>query len=210
MSKTKRIIAAVTAAIITATSYAAISVSAEDNGGSDHGFVSSSVSAQTDKNEAAVSNAQLYDKLGQLLKQGDSLKYGEALYTTGTPDGEKWTKDFYEQRVDFYGEEFLAKYIVNGEFLRDAVEADIADFSTEPHTALAEAIKAYKKAMIQEAIEQLKKQNIKYDYSEASENLIINVTAEEFKDLFLENISCYYIASTSSDDGFVSTKGMDL
>ena len=126
MSKTKRIIAAVTAAIITATSYAAISVSAEDNGGSDHGFVSSSVSAQTDKNEAAVSNAQLYDKLGQLLKQGDSLKYGEALYTTGTPDGEKWTKDFYEQRVDFYSEEFLAKYIVNGEFLRDKVVSDMA------------------------------------------------------------------------------------
>ena len=60
--------------------------------------------------------------------------------------------------------------------------------------------------MIQEAIEQLKEQNIKYDYSEASENLIINVTAEEFKDLSLENVSCYYIGtSTSSNDGFVST-----
>ena len=135
MSKTKRIIAAVTAAIITATSYAAISVSAEDNGGSDYGFVSSSVSAQTDKNEAAVSNAQLYDKLGQLLKQGDSLKYGEALYTTGTPDGEKWTKDFYEQRVDFYGEEFLAKYIANGEFLRDKVVSDMEELTTKENNS---------------------------------------------------------------------------
>jgi len=147
MSKTKRIIAAVTAAIITATSYAAISVSAEDNGGSDHGFVSSSVSAQTDKNEAAVSNAQLYDKLGQLLKQGDSLKYGEALYTTGTPDGEKWTKDFYEQRVDFYSEEFLAKYIVNGEFLRDKVVSDMAEITTKENNsglkATAEDINEY-------------------------------------------------------------------
>lgn len=147
MSKTKRIIAAVTAAIITATSYAAISVSAEDNGGSDHGFVSSSVSAQTDKNEAAVSNAQLYDKLGQLLKQGDSLKYGEALYTTGTTDGEKWTKDFYEQRVDFYGEEFLAKYIVNGEFLRDKVVSDMAEITTKENNsglkATAEDINEY-------------------------------------------------------------------
>ena len=35
-------------------------------------------------------------------------------------------------------------------------------------------------------------------------------TAEEFKDLFLENISCYYIASTSSDDGFVSARGTDM
>ncbi|WP_455530722.1 dockerin type I repeat-containing protein [Ruminococcus sp.] len=164
----------------------------------------------TEYNEAVSDNNLLDEKLHQILKDGDELKYGELLYTTGTPDGIKWSQELYEQRVEFYGEEFLAKYIVNGEFLKDKVEADIADFSTEPHTALAEAIKAYKKAMIQEAIEQLKKQNIKYDYSEASENLIINVTAEEFKDLFLENISCYYIASTSSDDGFVSTKGMDL
>ena len=158
--------------------------------------------------EDVSSNKLLYEKLHQILKDGDQLKYGELLYTTGTPDGEKWAKELYEQRVEFYGEEFLAKYIVSGEFLRDKVEADIADFSTEPHTALAEAIKAYKKEMIQESIEQLKKQNIKYDYSEASETLIINVTAEEFKVLSLENVSCYYIgASTSSDDGFISTVG---
>ena len=156
--------------------------------------------------EEVRSNNLLDEKLHQILKEGDELKYGEILCTTGTPDGIKWSQELYEQRVEFYGEEFLAKYILNGEFLKDKVEADIADFSTEPHTALAEAIKAYKKAMIQEAIEQLKEQNIKYDYSEASENLIINVTAEEFKDLFLENVSCYYIGtSTSSDDGFVST-----
>ncbi|WP_366509092.1 dockerin type I repeat-containing protein [Ruminococcus sp.] len=156
--------------------------------------------------EEVRSNNLLDEKLRQILKEGDELKYGELLCTTGTPDGIKWSQELYEQRVEFYGEEFLAKYILNGEFLKDKVEADIADFSTEPHTALAEAIKAYKKAMIQEAIEQLKEQNIKYDYSEASENLIINVTAEEFKDLSLENVSCYYIGtSTSSDDGFVST-----
>ena len=160
--------------------------------------------------EEVRSNNLLDEKLHQILKEGDELKYGEILCTTGTPDGIKWSQELYEQRVEFYGEEFLAKYILNGEFLKDKVEADIADFSTEPHTALAEAIKAYKKAMIQEAIEQLKEQNIKYDYSEASENLIINVTAEEFKDLFLENISCYYIASTSSDDGFVSARGTDM
>ena len=161
--------------------------------------------------EEVRSNNLLDEKLRQILKEGDELKYGELLCTTGTPDGIKWSQELYEQRVEFYGEEFLAKYIVNGEFLKDKVEADIADFSTEPHTALAEAIKAYKKAMIQEAIEQLKKQNIKYDYSEASENLIINVTAEEFKDLSLENVSCYYIGtSTSSDDGFVSARGTDM
>ena len=131
MSKTKRIIAAVTAAIITATSSSLISVFADENGGSDFGFVSSGAKTETDNNETVISEAQLYDKLGQLLKDGDSLKYGEALYTTGTPDGEKWTKDFYEQRVEFYGEEFLAKYIVNGEFLRDKVVSDMAEITSK-------------------------------------------------------------------------------
>lgn len=58
----------------------------------------------------------LTDKLSQLLKEGDALKYGEALYQMGTPDGEKWAREFYESRVEFYGEELLGKYIVDGEF----------------------------------------------------------------------------------------------
>ena len=125
MSKTKRIIAAVTAAIITATSSSLMSVFADENGGSDFGFESKSVTDKSDNIEEVESDAQLYDKLGQLLKDGDSLKYGEALYTTGTPDGEKWTKEFYDQRVEFYGEDLLSKYIVDGEFLRKSVESDM-------------------------------------------------------------------------------------
>ncbi len=125
MRKTKRVIAALTAAIITATSTSLMSVCADENGGSDFGFVSKSTTNKSDNIEAVESDAQLYDKLGQLLKDGDSLKYGEALYTTGTPDGEKWTKEFYEQRVEFYGEDLLSKYIVDGEFLRKNVESDM-------------------------------------------------------------------------------------
>ena len=125
MRKTKRVIAALTAAIITATSTSLMSVCADENGGSDFGFVSKSTTNKSDNIEAVESDAQLYDKLGQLLKDGDSLKYGEALYTTGTPYGEKWTKEFYEQRVEFYGEDLLSKYIVDGEFLRKSVESDM-------------------------------------------------------------------------------------
>ena len=147
MRKTKRVIAAVTAAIITATSTSLMSVFADENGGSDFGFVSKSTTNKSDNIEAVESNAQLYEKLAQLLKQGDSLKYGEALYTTGTPDGEKWTKEFYEQRVDFYGEEFLAKYIVNGEFLRDKVVSNMTEITTKEKNsglkATAEDINEY-------------------------------------------------------------------
>lgn len=64
--------------------------------------------------------------LGQLQKEGDSLKYGDALYTTGTPDGEKWAQSLYEERTLYYGKALLSKYIVGGEFLRDKVEQDIA------------------------------------------------------------------------------------
>ena len=160
--------------------------------------------------EDVSSNKLLDEKLHQILKDGDELKYGELLYTTGTPDGEKWAKELYEQRVGFYGEKFLAKYIVNGEFLIDKVEEDIKDFSNAPHNALAEALKAYKKAMIKDTIEQLKQQNIGYEYREASDELIINVTSEEFKSLSLENVLYYCLASTSSDYGFVSTSGANL
>ena len=59
------------------------------------------------------------DKLDQLLNSGDVLKYGEAVYTTGTPDGTKWGKELYDARVEFFGEELLSKYIVDGEFLKD-------------------------------------------------------------------------------------------
>lgn len=90
--------------------------------------------------------------LGELLKVGDQLKYGELLYTTGTPnhtpgamDFELWSKELYDQTVEYFGEELLAKYIVDGEFLRDKVEADMeAPVPTVAKEAYIEAQKAYK------------------------------------------------------------------
>jgi len=120
MKKAKRIIAAVTALLLTTASSSFASVIAD----SDSGFVSTTASTAAN-DESDISDAQLYEKLAQLLKQGDMLKYGEALYTTGTPDGEKWTKELYEQRVEFFGEDLLSKYIVDGEFLRKSVESDM-------------------------------------------------------------------------------------
>ncbi len=67
----------------------------------------------------------MYEILSQLLKEGDSLKYGEALYNGGTPSGERWVKELYDERVRYYGDELLEKYIVNGEFLKEKIEQDI-------------------------------------------------------------------------------------
>ena len=87
----------------------------------------------------------LPEKLRQLSKEGDALKYGEMLYTTGTPDGEKWAKELYEERIRFYGEDILNQYIVDGEFLKDKLEADIVKSENSHNATLAykEAKNAY-------------------------------------------------------------------
>ena len=87
----------------------------------------------------------LPDLLCQLLKEGDSLKYGEALYKTGTPTGEKWAQSLYEERIAYYGETILRKYIVNGEFLSEIVEQDISSAmnSNEATAAYETAYGAY-------------------------------------------------------------------
>ncbi len=85
---------------------------------------------------------ELVLKLTQLLKEGDSLKYGTALYEGGAPGGEKWDRDHYDKRVGFYGEELLAKYIRDGEFLRAQAEADIPSAQAAAETARIEHDKA--------------------------------------------------------------------
>lgn len=71
------------------------------------------------------------DVLKQLLKEGDALKYGERLYTDGTPDGEKWAEEVFNERTEFYGYELLSTYIVGGEFDREGVCVAIDSASTE-------------------------------------------------------------------------------
>ena len=80
--------------------------------------------------------------LAQLQKEGDALKYGEALYQTGTPSGEKWAQSWYEERIRYYGDAVLGKYIVNGEFLSEKLEQDIAEAKTRNT-----ATEAYRKAL---------------------------------------------------------------
>ena len=66
----------------------------------------------------------LNEKLDQLLKDGHALKYGDRLCTEGTPTGEKWSKALYKETIEYYGADFLAKYIADGEFDQAAAEED--------------------------------------------------------------------------------------
>lgn len=88
------------------------------------------------------------DVYAQLLKEGDSLKYGEALYTTGTPDGERWAEEYYRDRVAFYGEEVLSRYIADGAFLKEQLEADLA--AAETATAAWDAYEQARAAWLRE------------------------------------------------------------
>lgn len=97
--------------------------------------------------EARELEYQLKDKLGQLIKEGESLKYGTKLYEGGAP--EKWYKGLYEERVSFYGQELLDKYIVNGEFLKAQAEQDweAAEKQTAAQEKYDEAVRAYYTAL---------------------------------------------------------------
>ncbi len=46
----------------------------------------------------------LNSKYGGLYKQGQELKYGEALLTSGNAEGVRWAKELYEETVSFYRE----------------------------------------------------------------------------------------------------------
>lgn len=73
----------------------------------------------------------LIEKLDQLLKEGHALKYGDRLCTEGTPTGEKWSKALYKERIEYYGTDFLAKYIADGEFDQATAERDYANSIAE-------------------------------------------------------------------------------
>lgn len=149
--------------------------------------------------DAFDTERSLLNKLGSLAKMGDMLKYGEILLT-GTPDGEKWSKDLYEKTVEYYGEELLSKYIVNGEFLKDKLEADIEIMSGEgsAYYAYESACAAYNAYAFDQAEKRLAAQSIDYDATDSADSgcIIMFVDAEQFSAFTMENIEnwCFTLA----------------
>ncbi len=67
---------------------------------------------------------EFLDKISIILNEGDKLKYGELLYTVGTPEGEKWSRELYDKTIEELGEEFISQYIVDGVFLKEKALID--------------------------------------------------------------------------------------
>lgn len=94
-----------------------------------------------------------------------------------------------------YRQEILAKYIVNGEFLKELVESDIADLSQHQPcvNAYNEARDAYYDSVINTAIEYLTERNISYERRNEY-GLVFFATADEFASLSIDNVLSYRLA----------------
>ena len=165
--------------------------------------------------DAFDAERSMLNKLGSLAKMGNMLKYGEMLLT-GTPDGEKWSKELYEDTVEYYGEELLSKYIVNGEFLKEQLEADIETMSGEgsAYYAYESACAACNVYALDDAEKQLVAQSIDYDASDSAESgcIIMFVDAEQFSAFTMENIEnwCFCLARKGANNRWMDDVVEDL
>lgn len=156
----------------------------------------------------AEEEKELVNKLRSLLKYGESLKYGEALYTTGTPDGELWAKSLYEEKIAYYGTELLAKYIVNGVFFSDRVEADItlAEADTSAKDAYDEAVSAYYSQTVAAAASAFSAAGLSCSVTGHGNALLFFVTAEQFQSLSSPGNAEWYYSLAQNHSGDTTTR----
>ena len=133
----------------------------------------------------------------ELLWSGDAMKYGEVLYTTGTPDGQKWTKEWYEDRTAYFGAEMLEKYIADGEFRKAQLEADLAALKQQYQAAYSEAEAACYQDMTASIIRMLAAQNIRCELSASPNRMVMEITADEFAALNMEHVTAFWLGSGS-------------
>ena len=141
-------------------------------------------------------------KLSELIKEGEWLKYGEALYTQGTPDGEKWTRELYEERVNFYGAYFLSEYIRNGTLLSDKIAQDMTEAESrlqDIENTVTEAMKAYEMQNAHEDFLKFAKKGV--CCAIRGGQLYIFVTPRELNRLYIRGKSEFFL-SLADRSGF--------
>ena len=136
---------------------------------------------------ASIGRPTLIDRL---IEFGDELKYGEALYTTGTPEGITWTKELYDDTVSFIGKELIEAYIVDGEFLRDRAERDYEAACNELETErelYEQAFYDYKTIVYGPLMKQLQEKGIHCELKTNYTVLFIDITENDLANLTLND-----------------------
>lgn len=154
--------------------------------------------------EELESLRQLTYKYHALAREADMLKYGELLYTEGLPDGTKWTKEQYDERVAYYGEELLSKVIVNGAYRAQELEIAYRDNEKkfeEKEKMLRDLTPSFHKdsaSAVAEAFEQ-------YTVTVKNDIVFLFIKLSDFETINLENKEDYRfdLASRVSYDGYV-------
>ena len=155
---------------------------------------------------AAEEERFMPEKMMMLLKMGDDLKYGDALCETGNADGVKWDRNFYENQVSFFGG-LLDRYIADGTFLREELEADIAAYqTTAARDAYADAFHAYMESFIPAAGAVLSENGIQWERTAGQDNaLTFYVTAQELENIPLEDVKNWNFGLASENAGGMQT-----
>lgn len=151
----------------------------------------------------------LMDKLEAIAKEGEYLKYGDLLYIDGAPDGTKWTEEYYNERLAFYGSELMDKYIKDGEFFDTDVAQDIAITETDISSQLCvmgKAVEAYGTYNVEKIYEVFEASG--YCVTSKNDNLYLFITKEEFSKMNIENVGGYdfYSASLSGYKGTINSE----
>lgn len=136
-------------------------------------------------------NKLLLKKQEELLEDGELLKYGDALYATGTPDGIKWPEKRYNEALEYYGD-LLDTYIVDGEFLRDKLQGDGVATKEKMDTLYAimqEASNAYAINFAQTNLQCFKDAGAEASIKEDKINL--HITKKQLSKLSIENKESY-------------------
>lgn len=132
-------------------------------------------------------------KMHELLKQGEELKLGAALYETGLPDGTKWDRRLYEDKVAYYGE-LIDKYIVNGEFLHEQLSKDIAEYGMDTYVEKYKlAYNAYLETVLPSVMQKLTQSGISCSRAAYSVNgITFTVTQTQLENIPLDDITNWF------------------
>ena len=143
-------------------------------------------------------NKAEFHKLSKLEKEGSLLCWGETLYTTGIPadvpviGGEKWARELYDERVAYYGDELLSKYIHEGKFEAADLAADIkntCDLANSLSAEYDELWNEYNKQNSVRYLSELQEKNKNICIRMYNGYAVLFVTADELSGVKLSNLS---------------------